>query len=100
MKSKAEGWSRSRPRSLAAVFGLHLGLAFIGPDCLARFGGLFTCGSDLVGIGPFLAVNCPVQGFARPGLATGPFGKVSHPIEPIREIEQFLSGFRDGCLPR
>jgi hypothetical protein len=39
VKSGAEGWSRSRPRSLAAVFGLQLCLAFIGPDCLARFGG-------------------------------------------------------------
>ena len=39
MKSGAEGWSRSRPRSLAALFGLQLCLAFIGPDCLARFGG-------------------------------------------------------------
>jgi hypothetical protein len=34
-----------------------------------------------MGIGPFVAVNCPVQGFARPSLSTGPFGKVSHPIQ-------------------
>ena len=40
MKSGAEGWSRSRPRSLTAVLGLQLGLAFIGSDCLARFCGL------------------------------------------------------------
>ena len=27
----------SRPRSLAAVFGLQFGFAFVGPNCRARF---------------------------------------------------------------
>ena len=37
MKSGAEGWSRSRPRSLAAVFGLQLGLC-LGPPLSVMHG--------------------------------------------------------------
>jgi hypothetical protein len=37
-----------RPRPLAAVFRLEAGLAFVRPDCLARFCGLLhLAGSDL-----------------------------------------------------
>ena len=40
VKSGAEGWLPGRSRSLATVFRFQFGLAFIGVDCLARFGGL------------------------------------------------------------
>jgi hypothetical protein len=43
--------SRSRP--LAPMLRPQFGLAFIGSDCLARFGGLFTWRSDLDGAGAF-----------------------------------------------
>jgi len=47
--------SSGGPRSLAAVLSLQLGLAFIGPDRLARFGGPLHLGLRLEDIETFLA---------------------------------------------
>src|SRR5215470_5163072 len=44
-----------RPRSLAPVLRPQFGLAFVSPDCPARFGGVLHLGSDLDGIGQLLA---------------------------------------------
>ena len=47
--------SAGGPRSLAAALRLQLGLAFIGSDRLARFGGLLHFRLRLDDIEPFLA---------------------------------------------
>jgi hypothetical protein len=60
----------------------------------------FHWGSDLDGVGPYVPANRHVQGFTRPTLPRGFSCKVGHPIEPIRELKQFLSDFRDPGLPR
>jgi len=80
---------------------LQFGLAFVGPDRLARFGSLLHLGgSDLDCSVPYVEVDRPFKASPAPTLSTGLSGKVGHPIEPIRELEQFLSGFRDPGLPR
>ena len=50
--------SSGGPGSLAAVLRLQLGLAFVGPDRLARFGGLLHLGLRLEDIETFLPRRC------------------------------------------
>jgi hypothetical protein len=45
----------------------------------------------------------PLRGRPRPSIGTTaplrpPFCKVGHPMEPVCEIEELLSGFSDQCL--
>jgi hypothetical protein len=50
--------------------------------------------------GPYVEVHGPFKASPAPTLPRALSGKIGHPIEPIRELKQFLSDFRDPGLPR
>jgi hypothetical protein len=81
-------------------FALSLAFRLLARIVVLDLAVFFTWGSDLGWTGPYAAATAPFKVSPAPSLATGPFRKLSHPIEIIGEIEQLPSGFRDLCLPR
>jgi hypothetical protein len=67
---KAQPFARARWRR---CFALSLAFRLFARIALLDFVVFFTGGSDLDGIGIYVAVTYPVQGFTRPQLSRGFF---------------------------
>jgi hypothetical protein len=101
-RSRRNGWPRiKRSPALAGADAspLSLALRLLARIVLLDLAVFFIGGLRSGWIGAYVAVYRPVQASSA-RLARRLFAKLGHPIEPVREIEQFLSDFQALCLPR